>query len=844
MSTAATVRIAARLAWRESCAAFRRFVFALLAVALGVGALVGVRAFSQSFRALLLVQARSLIAGDILVRAPAADLQRLTGAQRTALARLRRHSVRWTRITESVSMVAARSGADPILTSLKAVDPRRYPFAGVVSTDPPGALARLDNHSLLASRDLLLRAGLKPGDRLRVGDHAFRIAGVDLSEPDLLAGGLSIGPRALLTTGGLRRAGIVVFGSQASARLVLSLRAGAPPLTAVEATLRAAFPDARVTDARHGNLAVERGLDHATAFLSLISLFALLVGALGVANALRAHLQSRWDAIATMRVLGARAGQLLSVYGLQALALGAAGGGLGLLVAAGVAMAFPPLLAPFFPGLPRLNWSWSAAGEGLAAGMLVTLLFSLPALLAVRRIRPALIVRRHMAEAGTAWSSHKADSLAAGAALLLGVAGLAFLLAGGGWARELRVAGSFLLLLGAGGLVLGALAWLILRLLRLVVEPWARRGRPPAALRHGLANLYRPGNQTPAMLVSLALGVAFSLNVLLLQRSLLLDLRRGTPPGVANVFLLDIPQARQSAVVRFLRGAPGRQTPPELLATVHARLARRGLILASASAIPPGIQVVGGRWWRSLQAARPQLAVNRTLAARLHLRLGQPLKLSVGGRSVPVTVAAWYRPEPQRLVARVGAFVTPGALAGLPRTVDGAVRMDPAAIPAFERAMFDRFPTITVVDLADVIERVQQVVGQVARVIRFVSLFALWAAAIVLASAVAGTRHRRLREIAVLKTYGATRAAIARMLTTEFALLGAVAGAAGTLLAFAFSAWLAHHLFDLPLRVSWGSDWQLGALAVAASTLLAVAASWLAAVPLLRQSPLAVLRGE
>jgi putative ABC transport system permease protein len=837
-------RAEARIALREIRAAYGRFLFALVAVALGVGALVGVRGFSQSFRGLLLSQARTLIAGDLLLRAPAPELEALTPRQQNALAYLRRRHVRWTRITESVSMVAGQAGAEPILTSLKAVDPRRYPFAGRVLTQPPGALARLGDHAVLASPDLLLRSGLKPGARLRVGDQLFRIAGVDISEPDLLAGGLSVGPRALLTERGLRRAGIVVFGSQASARLVFSLRPGAPPLADVESALHRAFPQARIIDARHGNPTVERGVDHATTFLSLISLFALMVGSLGVANAMNAHLQLRMDAIATLKVLGARGGQILRMYGLQAVTLGAIGSVLGLLFAAGVTLAFPPLLAPFFPGLPRWNWSWAAAAEGIAAGMLVTLLFSLPTLLAARRIRPAHILRRHMSDSGAGAPSSRRDAWIAGAVLLCGLAALAMTLAGGTSPRGMRVAGYFLAAVGGGCLALGAFAWLLLRILRFGIERWAAQGRPPAALRHGLANVYRPGSQSLAILISLGLGIAFSLSVFLLQRSILLDLDRGTPPGVANVFLLDIPQSQQAQVLHFLLEAPGRLAAPELLRTVRARLAHRGIAVATAAAAPLGVRVTAGRWWRRPHRARPRVAINRYLATRMHVRLGQRLQLAVGGRSVEVRVSALYSPEPQRLSARVGAFVSPGPLAGLVPDINGGVRMNPAAIPDLERALFQRFPTITVINLADVIERVREVVGQVTRVVHFISLFAVLAAAFVLASAVSGTRNRRLREFAVLKTCGATQPAVARMLTAEFAFLGIIAGAAGALLALIFSSLLARRLLDLSLRLSWHTDWPYAAVATAACTVLAVAAGWLAGAPLLRQKPLAVLRGE
>ncbi|MGH3184101.1 MAG: ABC transporter permease, partial [Streptosporangiaceae bacterium] len=389
------------------------------------------------------------MAGDLEVRASGAALAQLTPAQASTLAGLAARHVRWTQVTESVSMVAARiagaagagvpapaGNADPILTTLKAVDPGAYPFAGAVVTDPPGALARLNDATVLASPDLLLRAGVATGATLLVGGRPFTILGVDRSEPDRLTGGLGIGPRLLMTAGGLRRTGIVQFGSQVTSRLLFQLEPGAPSLDGVEAALQrpfAGFRGDRILDFRHANPALESGLDHSTSFLSLVSLMALIVGALGVASAMHAHLQLRLDSIATMKVLGARNLQIVRIYGLQTLLLGLAGGVAGIGLGAAVERVFPRLLAPFFPSLPPLGWAWGPAAEGLAAGVLVTLLFTVPPLLGVRRIPPAWILRRHMPEPGRGRAAGRLETALAGLLLLAGLALLAVALTDQPW---------------------------------------------------------------------------------------------------------------------------------------------------------------------------------------------------------------------------------------------------------------------------------------------------------------------------------------------------------------------------------------------------------------------------
>lgn len=837
-------RTAARIAGRELRSAVGRFVFVVVAVGLGVGALTGVRSFSQSFRQLLLQRARTLIAGDIELRVPAT----LTPSQEQVLERLSHANVASTRITESLSMVGsgvADASATPVLSSLKAVDPRLYPMAGSVVSQPPDRMRGLGDAQVLASRDLLLRLGREPGQRLSIGGQPFTIAGVLVSEPDVLAGNLSLGPRLLLSQAGLRRTGIIQFGSQVRSRLVFHLGPGAASLDVVEAELRQAFPHSDLQDYRHANPVVERGLEHATTFLSLISLMALVVGALGVASAMAAHLQLRLDGIATMKVLGARQAQIFRIYGLQTLALGVAGGAAGVGFSLLVARAFPRLLAPVFPNLPQLGLHAGPVVEGLAAGILITLLFTLPTLAGLRRVRPALILRRHMQEGdallAAGWAERAAWSLGLGA----GVAALATALTDAPWRTSLRFGAYFLLALAVASALLALVCWLLLRGLRGVLWLWTRSERrsPPLALRHGLANLYRPGSQARTVMLVLGLGVMFSLSVFLLQRGLLRDLRLAMPSGVPNVFLFDIPPGQAPALQQVLAQEPGRQGEAEILGTVRARLenhgGRREIALASFATLPPGTTLTSGRWPPADHSAS-QVAVEQALARRAGLRLGDQLELNSGGKRIQATVAAMYRADPARLVAQVGAIASPGLLHGLPQRINGGVRMAPAAIPGLERDLYARFPTVSVLNLADVMDLLQRVMDQIALVVHFVAFFAILAGAIILASSVAGTRFRRLREIAVLKTLGATRACVLRIFSTEFLLLGLVAGAAGCGLALGFTQLVTQRLLQVPYHL----DWRAAAIAIAGTAALALAAGWLASARVLSRKPLEVLRSE
>jgi putative ABC transport system permease protein len=185
--------------------------------------------------------------------------------------------------------------------------------------------------------------------------------------------------------------------------------------------------------------------------------------------------------------------------------------------------------------------------------------------------------------------------------------------------------------------------------------------------------------------------------------------------------------------------------------------------------------------------------------------------------------------------------MNPAALEALPKVYYAATRVRTEAIGSLQREIFQRFPTVTVINVAEILDRIQQVVDQISIIVRFLGAFAIFAGAVILASSVAGTRFRRIREMAVFKTLGATRGRIVAMFSAEYLLLGAAAGLLGSLLANGFTAVLLWRLFEqAPFRF----DAISVLFSVVATAMLASMAGWLASFRILGQRPLEVLRGE
>lgn len=849
-----TWKTALKIAWREGRASSVKFTFVILAVAVGVGALTGVRGFSRAFHLMLVREARMLIASDLSVRIFGAP----SPQQQQTVDQLTARGVDYTWITETVSM-AAVDGKPPLLVSVKAVDPSKYPYYGRVRLEPDSELREtLKPDVVVVSEDILLRLNRKTGDSLRIGGQPFRIAATVQMEPDRMAGSLNVGPRMMMSRDGLERAGLMVVGSRAAERFLFRI----PPEIKVEdvrSQLKQAFPESLIADFRQAHPAIERGLGTATTFLSLVSLISLIVGSLGVATAIRAHLDQRLDSIAIMKCLGAGSNQIMRIYVIQTLVLGMIGSLLGIMVGLGVQAIFPTLMAKYFQISPGLRLDWVPALQGIAIGLLTSLLFTVPPLLSIRRVRPSLIFRREMAESKPAWRERIRNgrpTLAAGGILIVALGLIAASLTSGDLNDALRIGGYFV-----GGLLvsltlLTATAWVLLRILKISSRHITAL---PAFVRHGVANLYRPGNHAEAILVALGVGVMFTLTVFIVQRGVIGEMMRTTPPGMPNVFMLDVRQQDREAILNLVKQQKGIEREAELMGTVSAKLdrindtviTREGLapaarrfsrtrqVASAGPATPPYADMLAGQWWTA--ASDPSVCVPEETADLLKLKPGDQLHWTIAGRAVTTRLACVVRIDPVHLMGRVEFMMDERALAGVPVVYFGSVRVNPRDVPYLQLAMYDRFPTVTVINIADVLRILQEVVDQIALEVRFISAFAILAGVIILASSVAGTRFRRIREVVILKTLGATRARIAGIFSVEFLILGAVAGLMGSMLAAGFG-------FLVIKRIIKASEAQFEPwvylLAIVLTALLANAAGWLASYRILGQKPLQALREE
>ena len=680
-----------------------------------------------------------------------------------------------------------------------------------------------------------------------------------------MTAGAGMGPRVMISQAALARTGLIAMGSRASQRLLLKLpevkntglktSAGAVDPVNMRKQLEDALPDAQVMDFREGNPGLSQGLDNSTAILSLICLVAMVLGAIGVAMAMHAHLEQRMDMLAILKAVGAGSGDLLRIFLLQTLGLGLAGGVLGVAAGVGVMAALPAVFGNLLPVHAALDFPWKSAAAGLGTGLLTTLLFCLPPLLDVRGVRPVLVLRR-LVEPGPdgigGWFARWwARRLQIGISVLVVGA-----LGGIAWALSdsAKVGTWFAVLFTIALIVLLVMAAVALWVLRLLLG--SVRLRLPSFLRHGLANLYRPGNQSAAVLASLGLGVMLILAVYLMQAALLRDLRETASPKLPNIFLIDVTTEEIAGVKDFFAHQSGMIGGLDLMPMVTGRFVslngktldqlkeqhfpRRMLESARLSwgdAPPDGDKVLQGKWWTDGGAAA--IAVGTGVAERLHLGIGSAVELELGGTVRTLKVAAIYRADGQHLGTQASFVLPSGQAKDETSTWYGGAHIDPKQVGAMERSFFQAYPTVTVINLADVLERIESVVNQITFVVRFLAGFSIFAGLMILASSIASTRFRRMREAVVLKTLGATRMRIVRTFSVEFSVLGLLAGSVGVVFANILTRVLLSRL-----EVGFHIEWYATAIALVGTAVLATATGWIASYRILGLRPREVLREE
>ena len=796
MSTGPNLALAIRFSLREMRGGLAGFLIFITCIALGVGAIGGVNSVASAIGAAVANQGQTLLGGDL----------RFQLIQREASAEERAYLETLGTVSHNAnmrSMVRLPDGSDQTLVEVKATD-AAYPLYGALETDPA-----LPADALYGERDgawgavaadlLLQRLGLSVGDRVLLGEATFEIRARLVTEPDAAGEGFGFAPRLMVSVDGLRASTLLQPGSLVENAYKIRIDgASEQRLEAVRADATQRFPEAGWSIRSRSNAApsLASNVERFSQFLTLVGLTALVVGGVGVANAVRAYLEGKRGVIATFKSLGASGGFVFTVYLVQIVLIALIGIVAGLAIGAAMPFLAAGFLSSVLP-LPATGGFYpSALAVGALFGIMVTLAFALLPLGRARDI-PATALFREMGF--DARGLPRPVYVISAAAIAVALALFAIW-----WSDDRRIAAIFI-----GAMLF---SFLILRAVGLGVQALARRSPRvrSTALRLAIGNIHRPGALTPSVVLSLGLGLTLLVTLALIDGNLRRQIAGNLPERAPNFFFVDIQnteidrfsqlvaaEAPRGDLVRVpmlrgrlmaLNGVDVRevQVPPEGAWVLRGD---RGI---TYSATPPeNATVTGGRWWPADYQGEPLVSFSAEEAGQIGLKIGDTVTVNVLGRNVTARIANFRQIEWESLGINFVMVFSPNTFAGAPHGWL-ATLSDPQASPADEarilNAVTRALPSVTSVRVKDALDVVNDLVAQLATAIRAAAAVTLVASVLVLSGALAAGNRARIHDAVVLKTLGATRRTLIAAFSLEYMLIG-LATALFALFAGGVAAW-------------------------------------------------------
>jgi putative ABC transport system permease protein len=840
-----------RMALREVRASWQRLLFFFVCIAVGVASIVAIRSVIQSVRAGLTAQAQEMTGGDIALRSNNAFTPRTL-----EMIERERSAGRIATVSNGVEIATmVRPDVTRPLTKmveLRAVD-ESYPLYGTLTLrEGTYSYATLRGRGAIVRPELLAQLGLRVGDRIFIGSQSFEIRGVIASEPGRNLGAFTLGPRVIVDRADLADTGLLSFGTRALHLMLL--RVPQQATLSVSQTLTDAFRNdfVRVVGYWQNADRTAESLTRAENYLSLVGLVVLILGGIGVSSVTRVFVQQKIRSIAILKCLGSSSGQVIAVYLTQVLLLGVAGSILGVALAAGIIAALPLIVGDIASMLHvEYGLTGPAVVQGLAIGLLVSMLFSIVPLLEVRRVKPSLLLRQDIpplpqfdwlkwfvtaavATALVAVASWQAGSVRVGLLLSAGFVGVAFVL---------QLAG--------------------IALVR-AVQPL--RYSRSFALRQAVLHVARPGNQTRVILLAVGLGCFFILGVRTLQANLLRDFEVQVGDDAPDMFLIDIQPDQRDRLARLVDDQNGAEGTPSLIPVLRARVTgvkgrevnlesfeqvrgRGSLSREYTITYRPNLQanerVLDGKWWSASPTTgdAAEVSIEESLRQRFEIQIGDEMTFDVLGRAIRARVTSVR--EVNWRDFRSGGFMfvfRPGIFDGAPHTYIASLKAprDADVRARLQGAIVAQFPNVSVIDLREVLDTIQGIVNNVTLGVSVVGGLVLLSGVLILVGAVSMTKFRRVYEAAILKTLGASSRLIATMLLLEYGVLGAIAGTVGSLGAIALSWAVARYALDL----TWEPAPSIAVTGVVATAMLVAAIGVLASLDVLRHKPLATLRAE
>jgi putative ABC transport system permease protein len=837
-----------KMAWRDSRTSRRKLLLFSSSIVLGIAALVAVGSLGVNLNRAIEEQAKSLLGADLVFNSREAFAPEMEQFFKSLGGEQSRE------ISVATMIYFPRTGGTRLVMA-RALS-GGFPFYGQFETKPPIAASsfRKANGGMLVEENLMAQFDANAGDEVRIGNLTSHIAGRLEKVPGETVALSIVAPRVYFSIDDLAQTGLLREGSLAQYRVYFRL----PPVTDVAQLLSQARPQLekyrlRPDTVEERKRELGRAMDNLYHYLNLVGFVALLLGGVGIASAIHVHVKQKLSTVAVLRCLGGSVAQTFAIYLAQGMALGLFGALVGAALGVVIQMLLPKVLADFIPFAFEIHTAWFAVGRAMAIGFGICVMFALLPLLTVRRVSPLAAIRVSFEPQGG-----RRDPLRWLAGAVLAAGALSFAVS---QARNWRIGLGFAVAFGLGFAALAITA-------RVMIFA-ARRRLPrglPFSVRQGIANLHRPNNRTLLLLLSLGLGTFLMLSLYLVQRNLLTQLIATSGKNQPNTVLFDIQPSQEQALAKLMQSlklpvldqlpiitmrlsSVNGQNVESILSDKQRGLGRRRWVFRReyrstyADHLRDGERIVAGTFVPSVTNAPPVIpvSVEEGIAKDLGVGLGSELVFDIQGIPVKTRVASLRAVEWRRIQPNFFVVFPRGALDDAPALHVLVTRVASGEQSALmQREVVKAFPNISIIDLTLVLRTVDAILDKISFVVKFMAMFTVLTGLIVLVSALVTGRYQRLQESVLLRTLGASRGQILKILLVEYFSLGFLGALTGIVLAV-LAAWaLAAFVFKVPFAVA-ALPLLIAQLAVPAITVIT---GLLISRGLLKHPPLAVLRAE
>lgn len=831
------------MAWRDSRRNRSRLFLFISSIILGIAALVAIYSLSNNLRQEIDNQAAGLLGADLEIshnKPFPADIKSMIDS----LGNKRSEERRFT------SMIYFIKNGGTRLIQVRALG-GEFPFYGELETTPAAAARsfRKQQHALI-DQSLMMQYNAKIGDSIKIGSSTFAIAGTLLGAPGQSGLSASVAPVVYIPLAYLSATELQQKGSRINYRYYIKYDGQVKMekvMEKIEPRLEAQGMNYDTVETQKEDTA--RSFSDVIKFLSLVGFIALLLGCIGVASSIHIYVREKINTIAILRCMGASTSQAFLIYLIQILGIGFIGSVIGAALGTAVQQLLPVILKDILPLKIEATLSWIPIGQGILLGVLISLLFALLPLVSIRKISPLNTLR----------ISFQPTLIKDPLKWLIYLLIIAFIFSFTYMQIDrIQEAAAFTIGILIAFLILAGIASLLM---------WTVRKVFPASWsylwRQGLANLYRPNNQTRILIVSIGLCTALICTLFFIQTILLNRVTLSASGNQPNMVLFDIQTTQQDRLIELTKQhhLPITATVP----IVNMRLESVNNINASSlekdstikmqrwvfsreyrvtfrDSLTASERLAEGKWTgKSFPGSNIYVSLEERFAKRNGIDVGDTLTFNVQGSIISTIVGSLREVDWNRIQTNFIVVFPTGVLEKAPQfhvlmthvpSVEQSAR--------FQQAVVSQFPNISIIDLNLVLKILDDILDKVGFVIQFIAAFSIITGLVVLITSVIISKYQRMQESVLLRTLGANRKQIFAITALEYLFLGALAAATGVILSMAASWALAHYIFE----TTFTPEWLPVVIIFVSVCLLTVAIGVLNSRVVLQKPPLEILRQE